>query len=285
MNLNESFKVLSIQGLILFLMCVLGAVSLSTEAFAAHPLITDDTGTQGKGKFQLEVNSEFSYEKEQQYNADDDRWETKKETGGELATVLSYGIIDSLDIVLGFPYQWKKTRIDGVVTTESTEQGDGISDLSLEVKWRFFDKDGLSLALKPGITFPTGDENKGLGNGRVSYGLMFITTKEMKPLAFHLNLGYTRNGYKLQADKEANRKDIWHASLASEVEVIKDLKAVANIGIERNPDRASNTHPAFILGGLIYSISESIAIDMGVKGGLNKPETDLTFLAGIAFKF
>jgi len=271
----------------IFLLFMLFTVhySLFTVSYAAHPLITDDTGTQGKGKFQLEVNSEFSHEKEQQYNADDDRWETKKETGGELATILSYGITDNADIVLGLPYQWKKTRIDGVVTTDATEQGDGISDMSLEVKWRFFDKDGLSLALKPGITFPTGDENKGLGNGRASYGLMFITTKEMKPLAFHLNLGYTRNEYKLQADKEANRKDIWHASLASEVEVIKDLKAVANIGIERNPDRASNTHPAFLLGGLIYSISESIAIDMGVKGGLNKPETDITFLAGIAFKF
>ena len=32
-------------------------------AFAAHPPISDDTGTQGKGKFQLEVNSEFTYEK------------------------------------------------------------------------------------------------------------------------------------------------------------------------------------------------------------------------------
>jgi hypothetical protein len=69
------------------------------------------------------------------------------------------------------------------------------------------------------------------------------------------------------------------------VEVVKDLKAVANIGMERNPDKTSNTHPAFILGGLIYSISENVAIDAGVKAGLNKPETDMTFLVGIAFKF
>lgn len=261
------------------------ALIISGTAFAAHPLITDDTGTQGKGKFQLEINSEFTKEKEQQYNPDEAKWETKKETGGELATIISYGIMDNLDIVLGLPYQWKKTRIDGVVTTDATEQGDGISDMSLEVKWRFYEKDGLSFALKPGITFPTGDENKGLGNGKVSYGLIFITTKEIKPWAFHLNLGSHHNEYKLQADKDANRKDLWHASLASEVEVVKDLKAVANIGIERNPDKTSNTHPAFILGGLIYSISESIAVDAGIRAGLNKPETDLTFLAGIAFKF
>lgn len=259
-------------------------VSCST-AFAAHPLITDDTGTQGKGKFQLEVNSEFTYEKERQYNTNEAKWETKKETGGELATVLSYGITDNVDIVLGLPYQWKKTKIDGVVTTESTEQGEGIADTSLEVKWRFYEHEGLSFAFKPGITIPIGDENKGLGNGRAGYSTFFIITKELEPWAFHLNLGYTYNNYKLQADRDANRKGIWHVSAASEVEVVKDLKAVANIGMERNPDKTSNTHPAFILGGLIYSISENIAIDVGVKGGLNKSETDLTFLAGIALRF
>ncbi|KAF0144915.1 MAG: hypothetical protein FD156_1486 [Nitrospirae bacterium] len=254
-------------------------------AFAAHPLISDDTGTQGKGKFQLEVNSEFTYEKERQYKADEDKWETKKETGGELATILSYGITDNVDVVLGLPYQWKKTRIDNVVTTDKTEQGDGISDMSLEVKWRFYEKDGLSFAMKPGLILPTGNENKGLGNGRDSYAFTFITTKEMEPLAFHLNLAYAHSEYKLQEDKEANRRDIWHASLASEVEAVKNLRVVANIGMERNLDKTSNTHPAFILGGLIYSILENFDVDFGIKGGLNKPETDYSILAGIAWRF
>ena len=114
---------------------------------------------------------------------------------------------------------------------------------------------------------------------------MFITTKEIGPWAFHLNLGYKHDEYELQEDKDANRKGIWYASLASEVEVVKDLKLVANIGTERNPDRTSNTHPAFILGGIIYSISENFDIDLGIKGGLNKPETDLTILVGSALRF
>ena len=271
----------------IFLLFMLFTVccSLFTVSYAAHPLITDDTGTQGKGKFQLEVNSEFNIEKERQYNTDESKWETKKETGGELATILSYGIIDNLDVVLGFPYQWKKTRIDGVVSTDPTEQGDGMSDLSLELKWRFFEKEGLSFALKPGISLPTGDENKGLGNGRMSYGLSFITTKQIEPWAFHFNLGYTQNEYKLQKDKDEKRRGIWHVSLASEVEVVKDLKVVANIGAERNPDKTSNTHPAFILGGVIYSVAENFDVDFGYKHGLNKPETDHSVLAGITYRF
>lgn len=148
-----------------------------------------------------------------------------------------------------------------------------------------FKKEGLSFALKPGITLPTGNEKKGFGNGRPSYALTFITTKEIEPLALHLNLGYTRYEYKLQKDKDSNKKDIWHLSLAGEVEVMKNLKAVTNIGVERNSNKTSNTPPAFILGGIIYSISENFDIDLGKKRGLNKPETDYTILVGMALRF
>lgn len=247
----------------------------SSTAFAAHPLITDDTGTQGKGKFQIEVNSEFGSDNEKENEI------IIKETGGELATIVSYGVAEAVDIVFGLPYEWTKTKEDGAVISDE----DGIGDISLEFKWRFYEKDSLSLALKPGITLPTGNEEKGVGNGKASYGLMFITTKEFAPWAIHFNLGYMHNEYKLKEDEEANRKDIWHVSLASTVEVVKNLQAVVNIGAEKNPDKESNIHPAFILGGLIYSISDNLDIDMGIKCGLNKPETDLTFLVGIAARF
>jgi len=32
---------------------------IAYPSWAAHPLITDDTGTQGKGKFQLELNGQY----------------------------------------------------------------------------------------------------------------------------------------------------------------------------------------------------------------------------------
>jgi len=67
--------------------------------YAAHPLITDDTGTQGKGKFQVELNVEVTYDKET------DLAGTTRETGGEVSSIVSYGIIDNTDVVLGIPYQ------------------------------------------------------------------------------------------------------------------------------------------------------------------------------------
>jgi hypothetical protein len=266
---NAKFKI------VVFISLITIHCPLFTDSYAAHPLITDDTGTQGKGKFQIEINGEFTANKE----TEDDV--TTKETSGEVASIVSYGPVDNADIVLGIPYQWAETKEDGDVTSD--EHGTG--DMSIEVKWRFYEKDGLSFALKPGITLPTGDEDKGLGTGKASYGLMLITTEETGAWAFNLNLGYMHNEYKLEEDEDANRKGIWHSSLSSQVEVMKDLTAVANIGVERNPDKESNMHPAFVLGGLIYSIAENLDIDMGIKTALNKPETDLTFLAGMAMRY
>ena len=241
------------------------------KAFAAHPLITDDTGTQGKNRTQFEFIGEYGHDKENGI--------TTKSLTFPTIPVLSYGVTDTLDIVFGMPYAVVKTNEAGTETRQS-----GFGDASLEVKTRFYEKDGLSFAIKPGISLPTGDENKGLGNGKASYHAFLITTKELQPWAFHFNVGYIRNEYKLSADNDANRKDIWHVSLASQVEVVKNLKAVANIGMERNLDKTSETHPAFILGGLIYSITENLDVDFGVKGALNRTETDITYLAGVTWR-
>jgi len=234
------------------------------NSYAAHPLITDDTGTQGKGKFQLELNSEYGVDKEDGV--------TSKTF--EFAPTLSYGLTDTIDIVLGVPYQHFKVE-DTVTKKES-----GLSDTSVEVKWRFFEKDGLSFAVKPGISIPTGDENKGLGTGKVGYSAYLITTKELKPINIHFNLGYIRNENKFD-----ERKNILHASVAGEYEATEKLKIVANIGTETNTDKSSNVSPAFALAGIIYSVTENISVDAGYKYGLNTPETDNTYLFGVAIKF
>lgn len=243
----------------------------AASAYAAHPMITDDTGTQGIGNMQFEFIGEYGNESEKGV----------MEKGYEAPTipVYSYGISDTVDIVFGLPYVSVRTKEEGITSAVR-----GVSDASIELKARLYEKDGFSIALKPGVTLPTGDEKKGLGNGKISYSTFFIATKETDPWAFHFNVGYARNEYKLQADEETNRRDLWHVSFASQVEVVENLNLVANIGMERNPDKTSNTSPAFALGGFIYSITENFDIDIGIKTGLNKPESDLTVLAGIVWR-
>jgi len=222
-------------------------------------LVTDDAGTQGAGKFQLELTGEYAK----------DGGDSTTET----AAAVAGGIRDDLDFMLSVPYQFLRSRDDeGNRVTE-----DGISDAALELKWRFYETEHCSLALKPGITFPTGDEDKGLGDGKAGYGAVFIATGDIEPVTLHLNLGYTKNRKEL--------RDVWHYSIAAEYELKKDLLAVGNLGGETNPDRGLNTHPAFILGGLIYTVNESLSVDIGIKAGLNNAEPDYAVLAGLAVVF
>jgi hypothetical protein len=102
----------------------------------------------------------------------------------------------------------------------------------------------------------------------------------LEPFAVHVNAGYILN--ENNADE---RKDIWHVSVACEVEVIKDLKLLANIGMQRNPAPDSENHPAFVLGGISYDVSEAITMDAGIKYGLTFTEIDWTYLAGFTMKF
>ena len=257
------------------LLGVLFWFALIPAAHAAHPLITDDAGTQGRGKFQFELDNQISYKKDNPQN-DDGTSTTVKTTAAEMKLMATYGIVDTVDLVLGVPYQWQRVETDGAGISKT----DGLADVSLEVKWRFFEKDGLSLAVKPGVTLPAGDKDKGLGTGRTGYTFFFIATKEWDPLAFHVNLGYRRNENSVD-----QRYDIWHASIAAEWKLRKNLRLVANTGVERNTDRTSSINPAFVLGGVIYSLTDNFDLDLGVKGGLTPVDPDYTLLAGVTYRF
>jgi hypothetical protein len=242
-----------------FTLCfLLFTLCFFSNAHAMHPLISDDAGTTGTGKFNLELNAEYAND-----NGDSET---------QIAATLSAGIRENIDLVVSVPYVF--TRID---EGAKTLKEDGLSDITLELKWRFYEKDGLSFALKPGIILPTGDEGKGLGDGKAAYSLHFLTSKELDPVTLHLDLGYIRNGEEL--------RDIWHYSLAAEYAVSKPLTLVANIGGETNPDRESNVHPLFLLGGMLYKINENFSVDLGLKTGLNKAEADYTVLTGIIVDF
>lgn len=262
-----------------FLKPALTAVFLSlmagSTAFGAHPLITDDTKTQGKGKFQTEMNGEAARKKEILHGVE------RREDARELAVILSAGAADSVDIVVGVPWRWSRVKENG--TTVSDESGAG--DASLEVKWRFFERGGFSLAVKPGLTLPTGNEKKGLGNGRPSCGLTLIATQEFERSFLHVNVGYARNEFEIEADRESNRRDIWNGSVAAGVEIVKSLTLVANIGAETDGYKGSDTWPAFLLGGFIYSVMEGMDVDLGIKTGLNSSKADLAVLAGVAWRF
>lgn len=243
--------------------------------FAAHPLVTDDTGTQGKGKFQFELNGEFRRDRKSRDGV------FIRKDAGESAAALTVGATDNVDVIVSLPWVYCWIKENGTLVSD----GSGIGDMKLELKWRFFAREGFSLAAKPGFAVPTGDEEKGFGNGRVSYGLTFIIMREWEGAFVSANGAYIRNEFKLDVDRQTNRNDVWQANLAVGIDVAKDLQAVANIGTMTNGDRTSSQWPAFLLAGVIYSVTDNFDIGLGVKRGLNRSEPIFAVLAGIAWRF
>jgi hypothetical protein len=234
-------------------------------SFSAHPLITDDTGVQSKNNWQLESNMEYGIEKE-----NGEKYKTTLYTNA-----LTFGYSDNTDLVLSLPYIWEKDELQlGTVKTN------GISDLSLEVKKRFYVNNGLSLALKPGVRIPTGDKDKGLGSGKAGYSLYLILSKSYEKLNFHINGGYIRN-----ENKNEERENIYHFSIASMYEIFEKTNIVANIVSETNPDKDSSIDPVCGIIGVIYSPKDNFDMDFGFKRISSSSETDNTYLFGLTWRW
>jgi hypothetical protein len=242
------------------------AILAPAAAWAGHPLTTDDTGTQGRGNFQLEVNGQY----------DHDKADTTTTTGGQMAASLSYGLSDAIDIIVGAPYLWTRERSDD---RSINSHDNGISDTSLDIKVRFYEKEGVSFTLKPGLSLPTGNDDPGAG--RLGYHIFLIGTKESGPWTFLANVGYIRN----DTDSDFDEKNIWHISAAALYALDDQWKIAADLVTERSSDKDAENDPVSTILGLIYSPIRDIDLDLGIKAGLTSSETDWSLMAGTTFRF
>lgn len=122
------------------------ALLFTSGAYGAHPLNTDDTGTQGKGGWQLELNGERNQ----------DRVDGETVKGAQAAAVLSHGVAEAVDL-------------------------------------QFWEQGPLSAGLRAGVTSPTGDEDRGLGNGKPTWAVLMIGQYEGERWIFLAHAGYRRN--------------------------------------------------------------------------------------------
>lgn len=256
-------------------LAVAAALCAPAAARAAHPLITDDAGTLGMGNAQVELTTELSRDAAGSGPA------KVTDDAGQGGVAIGYGVVDSVDVVLGVATSWSRARQPGA----PTETAQGLGDVAIDLKWRALERGGFSLALKPGLTLPTGDAGAGLGSGRVCWGLTLIASQELGPVSLHANVSYLRDDYSRRDDREASRLDRVHASVAAAYEVARRVQLVADVGAETNPDRASSTWPAYALGGVVYGATEDLDLDLGFKAGLTDAEADVAGLLGVSFRF
>jgi hypothetical protein len=250
---------------------------------AAHPFLTDDTGTQGAGHWQLELLLEHQRNPQTADLADATVHQIRKVTA--FSPVLTYGLLDTLDLALGFNYSRQRSIDDGAVT----HAAEGTGDTALELKWRFYERNGLSLGLKPGLALPTGDETRGLGTGKTSWGVNFIVTQALEPWTLLANLSYAKAQYKLPEDAEGNHAHLWRASVGAAYALRDDLQLVGEAGLRTNSAKDDPFMPGqkghFVMVGVIYSVTDDLDLDFGLRRRHNSAEFHTAVLIGVTIRW
>lgn len=252
------------------LVVVLGIVLLPMSAFALQPLSTDDAATMGMAKFQLEVSSEFNWEKANGIRTNQQ----------QLGLTLTAGLLDSLDLVVGVPFRWQQVKDDLLTYRDNG----GITDMSLALKWRMLELGPVALAIKPTVTIPTGDLDKGLGAARMAYGATLISTVDLKPLSIHANVGYTKQ-LRTEAARINSREDLVNLSVAGVFEATKKLQLMAELGTASYTDYSNKNWASFMTAGVSYAVIDNLAVSLGARWGLTKAANDIAALAGLTFTF
>jgi hypothetical protein len=235
---------------------------LPITVFAAHPLATEDAGVQGEHNWQFEFNSDRSVERDTRF------------ANQSVNATLTYGLTDALDLAFNAP--WERHQIGD----HPSQFQRGAGDASFFMKWRVYEEEKLSFAVKPILYLPTGDYDKGLGNDRVRPGVTGVTTWGDENLSLSANVGYTYDN-----NKDGDRKSIWNTSAAVVKSLADRLRGAVEIGAYTNSDASSHKTPAFANIGLIYSPTDKLDFDVGYKRGLNDAECRYSFGAGVTLRW
>jgi len=241
------------------------AVLFAPTLPAAHPLITEDTGTLGQGGWQLELGNEHI---------------TLRSDGAEQDLVLTtaaltYGLSGHTDLIVTVPHL--RIGADPLTGEPGTH---GLVDVGFDLKWRFYEQGPFSFVLKPGVTFPTGDTQRALGTGDTVWTLYLVSGYALEKWNFLLHLGHVHHNNTFN-----ERVNLWHASAAVTWQAAERLKLIFDTGIDRNVERFATDDPVFVIGGLIYSPVDDFDLDLGYRAAVVEDVREHALLAGLTLRW
>jgi hypothetical protein len=234
---------------------ILGVVA--TSAFAGHPMLSEDTGTQGKNNWELELGYAWI------------------RSGADRSFLfqpqLSYGASPTLDLIV----QPSWTTVEGTAGSGVR----GLGDTNLEAKWRFYGAAPWSIGVRAGLGLPTAQHGLGLPGGNVSPHAILVATVDLTPFAFDANLGLSY----VPGDAR-QRPDQYHFSAAATYTASERLFLVLDAAADSNPDSAPGSCQAVALLGVIYTVRAGLDLDVGYRGRVGAVGPVHQWLLGITFR-
>lgn len=220
-------------------------------------MLSEDTGTQGAGNFELELGYDWS------------RLDAAR--AFLFQPQLSYGTSPTLDLIV--QPSWLRS------TDPLGRRTQGLGDTNLDFKWRFFGAAPLSLGVRAGLELPTAQNGLGLPSGRIGGHGILVASLDTAPWAFDLNAGYAR----VPADP-AERPDLFHFSAAAQYTLNAHLVLVLDASTDSNPDPESATYMGVALAGVIYTVHPGLDLDAGFRARLNSGAPAQQWLVGITYR-
>jgi hypothetical protein len=229
----------------------------AATAFAAHPLFTEDTGTQGRGNVEVELGNSW--------NDVDGNWDQL------FQPQISYGASTSLDLIVQLSWVEGKDAQD--------EHARGLGDTNLDFKWRFYGSAPWSLGVRAGVAVPTAQHDLGLPQGTFSPHVVLATTIDIAPVTINADLGY------MHWPPEAGlRTDLYHASAAMMLAASSRLTLLLDVGVDSNPRPNQASWGAVALVGFIYTWRPGLDFDAGYRDRLNSGGGPRQWLIGVTVR-
>lgn len=218
-------------------------LSLLTPAGAPAglPLLGDDSGTLGGGRWQLEWAQETAYESEG--------------PGGfsSSAFTLTAGLGEELDAALSLPYavRWQGAAEAG--------RAHGAGDLGISLKRRLAQRGPLGAALKAGLSLPTAQQ--GLGAEGASADLLLVAGLAAGDWGLHFNAGWNRDS----GPDRGLRRDLLRAGALGSAPLFGRLRLGLEVQLSQAPDPADGGVEARYTGGLIADLGSGAELCLGLR--------------------
>jgi Putative MetA-pathway of phenol degradation len=230
---------------------------VAAAAFAGHPMLSEDTGTQGRNNWELELGYAWI--------------RSSADRSFLFQPQLSYGASPTLDLIV----QPSWTTVDGTPGGRVR----GLGDMNLDAKWRFYGAAPWSIGIRAGLALPTAQRGLGLPSGNVSPHAVLVATADLTPFAFDANLGYAY----VPGDAR-HRPDQYHFSAAATYAANERLFLVLDVAADSNPDSDPGSCQAVALLGVIYTVRPGLDVDVGYRGRIGVVGPVHQWLLGITFR-
>jgi opacity protein-like surface antigen len=226
-------------------------------AYAAHPLVTEDSGVQSTGKQQIEFSSD--------HNSEPNRHSQNA------SATYTYGANDQLDLFIALPMRWSATA--------------GIGDASLGTKYLFSEKDGNSWALKTELFFPSGSTQKQLSKESHDLALTLVHSHKNAAWTMHSNLSLTQRNFNQEQSSIEQRATLWRASFATLYAVTPKIQVLLDMGVYQADLKSETYGDQHLVAGCIFAVTDNLDLDLGIKYLRHKNSIERQAGIGMAWRF